>query len=95
MWWQLDELGLTDCVGQPLAIGDYVTAVWDSGELAVFSVIGSANRKRNHFSRKELLIKLKREFKSSEQTQDKAVFRSCEQVTRIEKEWAILHLLVK
>lgn len=31
---------MTDAIGQPLNIGDYVTAVWANAEVALFEVVG-------------------------------------------------------
>jgi len=39
-------LPINDAIDHPLVVGDFVTAVWDSGNLCLFKVMGFAKRKR-------------------------------------------------
>lgn len=90
---------MTDAIGHPLELGDFVIAVWASGNVELFEIIelrphGRYNRKMYH----EDHVMLQRHFHSkyvAEETQKKAVRKFCTQVTWVDKQTVFLYLLEK
>ncbi len=68
---------MTDAIGQPLSVGDYVTAVWANAEVALFEVVD--------FKESGDVLILKRLFNSnvSETTQNKLVKKFNSQATKV------------
>jgi hypothetical protein len=79
---------MTDAIGQELEKGDFVTAVWANGNVALFEVVDfkeNAKTSRGYWARHEAAVVLKRLFNGAakEETENKAVKKRVEQVTKV------------
>jgi len=90
-------LPINDAIDHPLVVGDFVTAVWDSGNLCLFKVMGFAKRKRWLLSG-ETYIKLDRVKNTAawtryENVKRKPVLKRGEQVTWVDPNYVLIHFL--
>ena len=92
---------MTDAIGQPLEIGDFVTAVWANAEVELFEVVGfKANTKTSakYWARRGEVVFLKRMFRDdsiSEETQNKTVKKLVKQITKVSSEAVFIKHAVK
>lgn len=103
----LRELGITDAIGRPIHEGDFVTAVWAGGEVALFKVLGvkgeSTTTTHTHTRLSPRIrrvfdantLKLERTFKHGYKADTKVVYKTGEQVTWVDPEWVMLKFLNK
>jgi hypothetical protein len=84
---------MKDYIGRPLEPGDFVTAVWANGDLAVFRVLKEKNCKQSkYFRRAENLVILER-LDGYETASKAAIKKRSSQVTKITEEDYILYRL--
>lgn len=89
---------MIDVIGHSLEEGDYVTAVWDGGDVSLFQVVGEkkARAYKRFYSGKEQMIMLKRCLKKKNikaDAEDKIVLKRNTQVTWVDTNLALLYLL--
>jgi hypothetical protein len=91
---------MTDVIGHPLEIGDYVTAVWGGGELQLFEIVEFRNagmkRRNSRMRQRYNEIGLSRTWKDGNikaETQIKTVFKMPNQVTWVDKNFVALYFL--
>ena len=87
---------MTDAIGQPLEIGDFVTAVWANAEVELFEVTGFENSKIRRWGNMEDAVLLKRHFFDEEinkDTQAKIVKKQKSQITKVTLEAVALYKL--
>ena len=91
---------MTDAIGHPLVIGDYVTAVWTNGEVSLFEVAGFDENARCGGRRRYRvdIIKLKRVVKEeymSDELFKKLVKKETTQVTWVDPDYVFMYFLTK
>jgi len=90
---------MTDAIGQPLEIGDFVTAVWENAEVALFEVVGFQENTKvssKYWARRGDVVFLKRMFTDAsikEETQNKKVKKLRGQVTKVSMDAVMMHKL--
>jgi hypothetical protein len=90
---------LTDAIGQPLVIGDFVTAVWEGGDVALFEVAGfktNVKTSSRYWARRGDVLMLKRLFSDkdvSEKTQQKLAKKMPSQVTKVSADAVMMYKL--
>lgn len=86
---------MQDAIGRELNIGDYVTAVWANGDVALFKIAGSrfGNRK---WQPRSLELKLERMFSEDwNNSNNKPTYKKESQVTWVDPDYVLMHFLVK
>lgn len=93
---------MRDAIGHPLEIGDYVTAVWGGGEVALFEIAefrdAGTKRRNGRMRQRHDEIGLHRTWRDGHvkaETQIKLVFKLPSQVTWVDKNYVMLHMLEK
>jgi dienelactone hydrolase len=80
---------MTDAIGQPLEIGNFVTAVWANAEVVLFEVVDfkeNTKTSSKYFAQRGNVVFLKRLFNNKnikEETQNKRVKKLVTQVTKV------------
>ena len=91
-------VSMTDAIGHPIVAGDYVTAVWAGGDVALFEVADfKTNMQARKWRYREDVLLLKRTSKDdvSEVTQNKLIKKTSSQVTWVDKNYVMLYFLSK
>lgn len=87
---QLNISEIGDAIGHPVEIGDYVTAVWSVGEVALFKVKSFEKAKYGS----GIGLRLTREFfQDNCKSNDKTCWRGQSQVTWVHPDWVFLKKL--
>jgi len=91
---------MIDAIGHSIEIGDYVTAVWASGDVQLFEVVEFRNagtvRRHGRLRQRHDEIGLCRAWKDGytrAETQVKTVYKMPSQVTWVDKNYVMLHML--
>jgi hypothetical protein len=93
---------MTDAIGHQLEIGDYVTAVWGGGDVALFEIVefrdAGIKRRNGRMRQRHDEIGLSRTWRDGNvkaETQIKLVYKTPSQVTWVDKQQVFLYLLEK
>ena len=87
---------MKDCIGRELKIGDYVTAVWANGNLALFQVLSQKGPAHITSNCEYYDLKLKRMFSAkNNNSNSKTTIKTSLQVTLVDTEYVIMYLLAK
>ena len=91
---------MTDCINHELNIGDFVTAVFDSGTVSLFEIVGfqNATNKGPRALRGRDIVKLKRTHQNNRndgELANKLVMKSNQAVTWVDRDYVMLYFLTK